>query len=494
MKRRVAPLLLAVGLLALLAARGRAQPPLRVGFAEVDITPPAGYPMAGYYHERLAVGVKDPLKAKAIVFLGEDEQAALVACDLTGIAVDLTQAVRQLASEKTGIPRQNIAITATHSHTAPQYYRDLYEYLGETAASETAASAAAAKHPYPAQLIESVAQAVIQAQAAAQPAAIAAGDARQQTPVSFNRRFVMADGSVRTWMRLDHPDVVAAAGPIDPAIGLALVSSAADGKPLGLLHSFALHLDTVGGMHWSGDYPSVIARALRQHQGPDFVALFGAGCCGDINHVDPSAKERAATDAIGAALAGTIREELPRLRPLANPRLRVKTGVAALPLQPITPQEIERAEAVVAAVASGQQVEFLEHVHAHKLLVLDRLRNKTPWATEAKLLWGLTRHWAGVGDALPVEVQVFALGRDLAVVCLPGEVFVDLGLAIKRASPFRTTLVIELTNCKETIYIPTQAAFASGSYEVTNSTTQPGSGEILAAAAVRLLREAAHEP
>jgi hypothetical protein len=70
-------------------------------------------------------------------------------------------------------------------------------------------------------------------------------------------------------------------------------------------------------------------------------------------------------------------------------------------------------------------------------------------------------------------------------------VFVDLGLAIKRASPFRTTLVIELSNAYETLYVPTRAAHAQGSYEVTNCATQPGSGEMLVEAAVRVLRDAA---
>src|SRR5678816_2395745 len=55
--------------------------PLQVGVAETDITPPIGFPMAGYYHERLAEGASDPLKAKAIVFRGERERAAWVVCD-----------------------------------------------------------------------------------------------------------------------------------------------------------------------------------------------------------------------------------------------------------------------------------------------------------------------------------------------------------------------------------------------------------------------------
>ena len=88
-------------------------------------------------------------------------------------------------------------------------------------------------------------------------------------------------------------------------------------------------------------------------------------------------------------------------------------------------------------------------------------------------------------------MTVFALGTDVAIVALPGEAFVELGLAIKQGSPFRTTLVIELSNCVETIYVPTRAAYAGGSYEVTNSTTMPGSGEMIVQAALELLKDAA---
>jgi hypothetical protein len=92
------------------------------------------------------------------------------------------------------------------------------------------------------------------------------------------------------------------------------------------------------------------------------------------------------------------------------------------------------------------------------------------------------------GETIGLEVQVFRLGSDVVVVGLPGEVFVDLGLAIKRASPFATTLVIEL--CQDAPgYIPTKKAFAEGSYETVNSRIAPGGGEVMAEAAIRLLKE-----
>jgi hypothetical protein len=85
-------------------------------------------------------------------------------------------------------------------------------------------------------------------------------------------------------------------------------------------------------------------------------------------------------------------------------------------------------------------------------------------------------------------VHAFKLDRNTAIVILPSEIFVDLGLKIKAASPFKTMLVVELAN-DSLEYIPTKKAFAEGSYEVTDSYVQPGTGEILAEVAVALLKE-----
>lgn len=459
---------------------------LRVGVAEANITPPKGFPMAGYYHERLATGTTDPLKARAIVFRAEHEQVAFVACDLTGIAVDLTTEVRRRASARTGIPAENIIVTATHSHTAPDYTKDLYDYLGAGGRDKKA------EPRYGAKLIGAIVDAIADAHKHAEPVRLEAGSARQETPISFNRRFVMRDGSVRTWMALDNPDVVRPAGPIDPEVSLLLVRSEATGKPRGLLSNFALHLDTVGGTLWSADYPYHVEQAARQSLDRDLILLFGAGCCGDINHVDPAKKERNKTDVIGQSLAKTVQRAVPNLHRLEQPSLRVRRATVPVPLQEVTPEQVARARPLLADASAGKQIEFFDLVRAYKAVVLDQLRNKAPHTKPSDLInWGLTRTWAGVGAKLPVEVHAIGLGCDVAIVFLPGEIFVELGVAIKQASPFQTTLVVELANCVETIYIPTRAAYVGGGYEATNSTLEPGSGELLVEAAVRLLREIA---
>ena len=455
-----------------------------VGVAETDITPPIGFPMAGYYHERLAEGASDPLKAKAIVFRGSQAEAAIVVCDLIGIATDLSQAVRKRASEKTGIPASNIVISATHSHTAPDYMKELYLNLGGQRQDPLRAA-------YIDKLIKGPVEAIVKAQAAAKPVVLEAGFAEQKSPVSFNRRFVMRDGSVRTWMSLDNPEVVRPAGPIDPQIGLLSIKDEA-GKSLGILSNFALHLDTVGGVKWSADYPFFIEQTLRKGASSEVISIFGTGCCGDINHVDPRRPERNKADFIGNSLGDSIQKQLPQLQRLERTGLVVKSQTVRLPLQDATKDEVAASIQVLQAAQRKEKVEFLDHVTAYKKLMLDQFRHREPYAKTAEhITWGLSRSLAGVGETLPVEVTVITLGSDVAIVCLPGEVFVELGLAIKQGSPFRTTLVLELSNCVETIYIPTRAAYAGGSYEVTNSATQPGSGEQLVETALTLLREAA---
>ncbi len=464
---------------------GYAAEPLRIGVAETDITPPNGYPMSGYYHERLATGVIDPLKAHALVFRQGAEQAALVTCDLTGIAKDLSSEVRRIVAAKTGIPLANIVLTATHSHTAPDYFKDLFQHLGKTGALTE-------RGRYVTNLIDRIVEAAVQAHHQVQPAVLATSSARQEVPVSFNRRFVMRDGSVRTWMNLANPEVVRPAGPIDPEIGIMVVRAVEGKQPLAVLSNFALHLDTVGGNLWSADYPFFIERNVREHLGPHVVSLFGAGCCGDINHSDPSKPERNKTDRIGGELGKTVRAALDRTTAINEPTLRVRSTVVRAPLQEVSDTQLARAKEILTTVQSGKPVDFLQQVEAYRQIMVDQLRQHRAPAESARWIgWGLSHTWSGIGKELPLEVTTFTFGSELAIVFLPGEVFVDLGLAIKRGSPFRTTLVIELANCVETVYIPTRAAFAGGSYEVTNSATLPGTGESLSEAALRLLRDAA---
>ncbi len=275
----------------------------------------------------------------------------------------------------------------------------------------------------------------------------------------------MKDGTVRFNPGALNPDIVRPAGPIDPEVGIILVGPASGGPPRAGLTVFAMHLDTVGGTSYSADYPHYLEAELRKAFGPKFVSLFGAGTCGDINHIDVSTKTRASTESLGTRLAETVLAARPDLKPVKSPSLAVATATVDVPLQRPTEAEVAEARTLIDRVGN-KSLPFLEQVRVAK--VLD-LHQNYPDAT-AKL-----------------DVQAFRLGPELAIVTLPGEVFVEHGLAIKRGSPFATTLVVELANASPA-YIPTKKAFAEGSYEVVNSRVAPGGGEMLVEAALRLLK------
>ena len=149
--------------------------------------------------------------------------------------------------------------------------------------------------------------------------------------------------------------------------------------------------------------------------------------------------------------------------------LGARNKVLQVPLQRFDTAKIEWAKENMQKVGT-RELPFLKQVEAYKILACQMRGGKT----------------------MPLEVQVLRLSDEVAVVGLPGEVFVDLGLAIKKESPFPVTLVIEL--CQDCPgYIPTTKAFAEGSYETVNSRIAPGGGEQMAETAVRLLKELKQE-
>jgi hypothetical protein len=468
-----------------------AEESLKVGVAQVEITPPLGFPMAGYYHERLATGTIDPLWAKAVYFQNGETQCAWVVCDLTGVSTDLSNAVRQQAAKNTGIPVEHLVVSGTHSHTAPSYYRSLY--LAQGSADELKSDRDRQWAAYTGELINHIAQAIGDAQKAAQPVRLLSGSVQQETQVSYCRRSVMQDGSVRTWVGLKHPQAVRLTAPIDPEIGLIQILSAKDNAPTGLISNFALHLDTTGGLLWSADYPYAIEQTVRRALGENVISLFGTGCCGDINHIDPTGKPRRKAVEIGEILGQTMVAGLPQLSPVNDLRLQVRQQIVPLALQEVAPAEVLHSLDLLKTVKSGQKIDFYDHVRACKRMMLDQLTHGQPHPETEDYVLGPSRSLQGIGESLPVDVTVMTLGRDIALVFLPGEVFTELGMSIKRASPFRTTLVVELTNHVETMYIPNRQGYVGGGYEPTNSLVQPGSGERLVEAAVSLLRESATE-
>jgi hypothetical protein len=442
--------------------------PLTAGAAVEDITPPVGWRRAGGYHEEISTGVHDPLKAKALALEQGGLRSILVVLDLCSIGKEVSDPLRRRIAERTGVPVPNIVVSATHTHGGPEYYGVLWDVWRE---------ATIARHgrdvhlhgDYVGTLIERTVAAAVRADAARRPVRVEHGLAKI-AGIPFNRRYLMKDGTAKMNPGKRHPDIVRVLGPVDEDLPVLLFRDAKDGRPLASYASIAMHTAVFGGPRFGADFPAPLEEGLRKAWGPDFVSILAEGAAGDCNHVDVNSERPQPGDTeparIGAALAAAILRAAPDFKPVAAPRFGAASAIQAVPIRDTTPEEVERAKRVL-SLDWVPNPGFLVMVEAYRILWTERLRRRD--GAEAK-----------------EEIQAFRLGPDAAILTLPHEIFVELGLEIRRRSPFATTVVVSLANDVD-FYVPTRKGFAEGGYEATTSPYLPGGGELLVEAAVRLL-------
>jgi hypothetical protein len=450
-------LLLSTGLCAAAATDFRA------GTAALDITPPPGIPMAGYYHERGADGTLDPLFCKALVIESAGERAALVVLDIISVTRYVTDQARAEIARATGIPGDHVMISATHAHTGP-------ELANRNRRSSDLGGQSQLSVDYTEGLPAKIAGSVQRASDQLQPARLSV--ARGQCEgLTYNRRYFMRDGTVGWNPGKLNPQIVMPAGPSDPEVGILYLEkpdASGPAQAIATYVNFTMHTDTCGGSKFSADWPGALSRVLAGYHGSGHLTVVGNGACGNLNHLDFGWRWPQSTAAeghrIGTILGASVFQAYKTLQPITAGPLRAQSAFVELALPEITPAQVAEAKQTVAQTKDDRGANFMKLVRAYRALDV-----------------------AGrEGQPFRVEVQVIALGRDLAWVALPGEVFVELGLAIKKRSPFPHTWVVELAN--ENIgYIPDRRSYAEGNYEPESARCAPGSGEKLVAAAVELM-------
>jgi len=459
-------LLAGLVVLTLAATSAKSAARLQAGAAEIDITPPVGFRMAGYFNERLSTGTHDPLKAKAIVLDDGKEKIALVFCDLVGPSLNVTSKARAQAGEKIGVPVRNIMICATHSHTGPLFDNVIYDFLHGKAMREHGKDDAE-KIDYRKFLVAQLVRVIVDANGKLKPARLEVGIAKQEG-LAFNRRYHMKNGTVAFNPGQMNTNIVRPAGPTDPDAPFLLARDAQSGKPFAGITVFAMHCDTIGGTEYSADYPFFLQETLRAAFGPGFISAFGAGACGDLNQINVNTKEPfkgfGPSEKFGGTLGNTVLASQKELKAITRPAFAVRNETIQAPLRDVTPAELADAKTKMEKL-TDEGAAFMMKVVAVRTLDLAKKGS----------------HW-------PMEVQVFRLDADTAIVCLPCEIFVELGLAIKQASPFKRTIVVSICNDRPS-YVPTKKAFTEGSYEITNARVKPGVGEMLVDTASELLKK-----
>ena len=226
---------------------------LRAGFHRIDITPPAGAPLAGFAaREGVSTGVHDPLFAHALVIESHGRAAAFVSVDVLGLAADFVQRVRDMIKTRTGLPEDAVMVSATHTHSAPVTVSTFFN-PGETL-----------NQAYMNRLATAIDDAVAGAWESRMPARVGVGSGRV-SGIGRNRR---------------TPDHL----PVDDEVGIIKVASL-DDRTRGVLINHACHPTVLGpdNLLMTGDFPAFTIERIEKELGTGSFALFVNGAQGNIS-------------------------------------------------------------------------------------------------------------------------------------------------------------------------------------------------------------------
>ena len=434
--------------------------PLLAGAARCCITPRLGCHMMGLFQDRLATDIHDDLYRAPLVLQGDAASLAIIVCDLIALKQSDVDDVRRYVAGLTGIPAAHTFVACTHTHYGPATAGGLGTPRDDL---------------YMAHAAERIAESVKLAQNRLVPAEVGATRVVVHGE-TFNRRWLMRDGSVRMNPGFQNPDLVRPAGPTDPDLTLLVVRDL-ERQPLALLSSLATHyVGNATEEAISADYYGYFEKALQRMAGAEVVGMLGYGCAGNINTWDfsqPTPEQPHSyyqAERVGNVVAAAAYGGWQGLRDVQYSRAPT-LGAASEVIEFVTRQPDVAALAHARAVSAGPM----------------------PATDSANYMdWLYAREAALVAEepaVSPAEVMALRIG-DLGIVGLPGEPFVEYGLQIKARAPLPLIMPFGLAN-DWLGYFPTDAALIEGGYETRlarSSKAVPGIEKALVAAGLDALR------
>ena len=441
--------ILTIGLFVAVAALAPAKNAtvFRAGAAAVDISP-RDFPvnMPGGFAANFAEKNHDPLHARAIVLDDGTTPLAIVLVDNLGINRETADAAKRLAAKKCAIPPERMLVSATHTHSAPS--------AGVTQGPPASIS-------YREIVIDGIAEAIAKAHANLRPATIGAA-AHPLPDEVFNRRWFLKPGEMplNPFGEIDlvkmnpgtNPKVLShPAGPTDPDVSILAINDAKTRRPLAVYANYSLHY--VGGTprgQVSADYFGEFARLMpsRVGGGPDFVAMISNGTSGDINNI-PFVVGRAPREPFeqirivagkAADAAWHARNKITTYRSDAS--LGMIQREIALRTRKPTPEQVAWAKSILA--------------------MSEQERAKQPRLADAYARRALSL--AEADETTKVILQAIRIGPDIAICAIPFETFAEIGLDLKKRSPFANTIVVSIANGYHG-YLPTPEQHKLGGYE-----------------------------
>lgn len=420
----------------------------KAGAATSNITPPLGSPIVGGWTSPPATYIHDELHARCLVLDDGATRIAFAVADSVGVARDVLDAAKRSIHSRTGLPVERILMSATHTHSASSS-RGSNNIAGGEPLDE-----------YQRFLASRLADCVLCAINNLEPARIGWGSGSEPGQV-HNRRWRMKPGFplnnpfggtdlVRMNPPAGSPNLLEPAGPTDPEIAFISVQSVR-GRPIALLANYSLHY--VGGVpsgHISADYFAMFAGRIAEllgagSQNPPFVGIMTNGTSGNINNINfrvprpprkPYEQMRVVANLVAAEVfkayqtmehrdwvqLGSVQREIP---------IGVRVPTAA---------QVERAQAILRRPKDAPKAHVHEDIYAQRIIQMSTFPPR-----------------------IPVILQTLRIG-DVGIAAIPFEVFVEIGLEIKKKTPLPRSFTISLANGTYG-YLPTVEHHKLGGYE-----------------------------
>lgn len=411
---------------------------LLAGAAEVDISPLKLPVLAsGGFLERMGTELRDPLFARGLVLGDGQLRLAIVVVDTLMMPREMLDGVKEKAAASTGIPVENMLISATHTHTAPS----VMGALGTGVDDDYAAF-------LPSKIVECIER---------------AARAMEPAEVGWSSVVDSEDTNCRVWIRrpdrigedpfgektirammhpgYQNPDYLGPCGPEDPELGVLSVVRP-DGSPLAVVANYSMHY--FGTPPVSADYFGLFSKMVsedltRHDDGKPCVVMMSHGTSGDQHWMDysqprktidmPTYARRVADRAIEAFRTTRRSGQIA----LASAGRTITLG-RRLPDK----QRETWARGLVEAMGERTKPANRPEVYAKEQIYLLEDPERE------------------------IKLQVLRIG-DLAITAIPCEVYAITGLKLKTQSPFPHTMNIELANGAEG-YIPPPELHPFGGY------------------------------
>lgn len=446
----------------------------RVGYAEVNVNPPLGIGINGYYVPRYAKGFLDDLQVKTLALSCGDRQILLIAVDNCGIDLPVINRYRDAIERETGLFRENVFLSCTHTHTGPF-----------TAPTTMFEADDAPILRYADFLGERIVDAVKLALADLRDAKMGYIVGQAPERVSYIRRYKMKDGTTMTCPPVDDPNIDHAIGELDRRVNVLRFDR--KDAPTVVLVNYGVHADTINGDMISSDWPGWMSRTLEKAL-DGTKCIFFAGAEGDVGstNVHPTGGDMNDTEIsfdnemkspgmarfVGRALAGTVLQVYDKVTYVDVDKINIIHKTVSVPANLPAPEDLPLAHKYKELHDAGQDDQIPYTAMELTTVVAEALR--------------MCRMENGPA-AFDLELTGVQIG-DVALLGIPGEPFTDIGVGIKETEGWSVILPCALTNGNEG-YFPMRSAYDEGGYEARTSPYKAGVAEAIIAGGKELLGE-----